>query len=235
MHANRQIVMNEPDTVPCAGPGGTLIGLVNNSLWTGLRAGTTTPITGARRDRYGQGLWLTERPRVGSTEVWEMLNTSEYSHPMHLHLVQFQVLNRQKIHADRYLAAWASHFPGGTYEGQLCDGTLGKVDYQPGQIIPGYGPPLDYLAPNADGALGGNPAFGPFLAGPVMPPEPNEAGWKDTVNINPGQVTRLIARWAPAAEGVGTVRPGENRYPSTPPKDRATSGTATSSNTRTTR
>ncbi|WP_283843513.1 multicopper oxidase family protein [Kitasatospora humi] len=220
VHADRQLVLNEPDTVPCAvppgGSGGTLIALVNNSMWTGLRAGTSTPIEGSRPDRYGQGLWLTERPRVGATEIWEVLNTSLFAHPMHLHLVSFQVLNRQCIDVAGYLAAWAAEFPGGTYEGQLCDGTLGEVDYQPGTVIPGYGPPRDYLTPNADGALGGNPAFSPFLTGPVLPPDPNEAGWKDTVNTNPGQVTRLIARWAPSTTEVAAVSPGENRYPFDP-------------------
>ncbi|MER7848943.1 multicopper oxidase domain-containing protein [Kitasatospora sp. NPDC096077] len=219
--ANRQLVLNEQDTVPCAVQPpdnlcGTIIALVNNSMWTGLRGGTSTPIEGSRLDRYGQGLWLTEQPRVGATEIWEILNTSDFAHPMHLHLVSFQVLNRQCIKVDDYLNAWAAEFPGGTYEGQLCDGTIGKVDYPPGTIIPGYGPPRDYLAPNADGALGGNPAFSPFLTGPVLPPDPNEAGWKDTVNTNPGQVTRLIARWAPSTARVADVAPGENHFPFDP-------------------
>lgn len=220
VHANRQLVLNEQDTAPCAVPPdgncGTLIALVNNSLWTGLRAGTTTPIEGSRRDRYGQGLWLTEQPRVGATEIWEILNTSDFAHPIHLHLVSFQVLNRQGIKVNDYLDAWAAEFPGGTYEGQLCDGTLGEVVYQPGTVIPGYGPPRDYLTPNADGALGGNPAFSRFLTGPVLPPDPSEAGWKDTVNTNPGQVTRVIARWAPSTTEVAAVVPGENRYPFDP-------------------
>ncbi|TQF04571.1 hypothetical protein E6W39_22990 [Kitasatospora acidiphila] len=82
--------------------------------------------------------------------------------------------------------------------------------------MPGYGPPRAYPTPNADGALGGNPAFSPFLTGPVLPPDPNEAGWKDTVNANPGQVTRLITRWAPGTTEVAAVAPGENRYPFDP-------------------
>ncbi|WP_051450111.1 multicopper oxidase family protein [Actinospica robiniae] len=216
----RQLVLNEPDTVPCAqrpgDPGGTLIALVNNSMWTGLRAGTEQPIQGSRPDGYGQGLWLTERPRVGSTEVWEILVTSDFAHPMHLHLIQFQVLNRQDIDVAAYRRAWAKEFPGGTYEGQLCNGSIGKVDYKPGEIIPGYGPPRDYLVPNADGALGGNPAFSPYLTGPLVPPNPNEAGWKDTVNTMPNQVTRLIARWAPSQTPANGAAPGQNRFPFDP-------------------
>ncbi len=30
-----------------------------------------------------------------------------------------------------------------------------------------------------------------------MPPDPNEAGWKDAVHALPGQVTRIVVRFAP--------------------------------------
>jgi spore coat protein A len=220
VHANRQLVINEPETVPCAvppgGSAGTLIALVNNTQFDGLRAGTRIPVSGSRPDRYRQGLWVTERPRVGATEVWELLNGSIFAHPMHIHLVQFQVLNRQDVKAEAYFKDWAKEFPGGTYEGQLRSGKLGEVHYEPGEIIPGYGSPRDYLTPNADGALGGNPAFSPYLTGPVVPAHPNEAGWKDTVNIMPGQVARLIARWAPLTTRTGGVAPGENLFPFDP-------------------
>ena len=38
---------------------------------------------------------VTENPARGSTEVWELYNFTEDGHPIHLHLVQFQVVNRQ--------------------------------------------------------------------------------------------------------------------------------------------
>jgi FtsP/CotA-like multicopper oxidase with cupredoxin domain len=62
---------------------------------------------------------------------------------------------------------------------------------------PGFGPPLNYNVPNADGAIGGNPAVTPFLKNGARPPAPNEAGWKDTVIMYPGEVTRIAVRWAP--------------------------------------
>ena len=37
--------------------------------------------------------WQT--PVAGSTEVWEIYNLSEDVHPMHFHLVNVQVINRQ--------------------------------------------------------------------------------------------------------------------------------------------
>ena len=36
----------------------------------------------------------TELPLKGTTEIWEITNSSPGSHPIHLHLVQFQVLDR---------------------------------------------------------------------------------------------------------------------------------------------
>jgi spore coat protein A len=50
---------------------------------------------------------------------------------------------------------------------------------------------------NADGAIGGNPAIGSYLKDGIMPPNPNEAGWKDTVVMKPGEVTRIVVRFAP--------------------------------------
>jgi bilirubin oxidase len=38
---------------------------------------------------------VTENPAVGATEVWELNNFTEDGHPIHIHLVQFQVVNRQ--------------------------------------------------------------------------------------------------------------------------------------------
>jgi spore coat protein A, manganese oxidase len=46
----------------------------------------------------GQKHWgdpITEDPKAGSMEIWSFANTTGDVHPMHLHLVQFQVLNRQ--------------------------------------------------------------------------------------------------------------------------------------------
>ena len=43
-----------------------------------------------------------------SLEVWEFVNTTVDAHPIHLHLVQFQVLNRQPVDAEDYLAARAT-------------------------------------------------------------------------------------------------------------------------------
>jgi FtsP/CotA-like multicopper oxidase with cupredoxin domain len=38
---------------------------------------------------------ITENPAVGATEVWEMYNFTADAHPIHIHEIQFQVLERQ--------------------------------------------------------------------------------------------------------------------------------------------
>jgi spore coat protein A len=42
----------------------------------------------------------TENPAVGDTELWEVYNTTPDAHPVHLHLVHFDPVDRQKFKAD---------------------------------------------------------------------------------------------------------------------------------------
>jgi len=52
------------------------------------------------RCHYRPALGRSHRvPLQGATEVWEFRNTQPVMHPMHIHLVEFQVLNRQAIDA----------------------------------------------------------------------------------------------------------------------------------------
>jgi spore coat protein A len=59
------------------------------------------PCTGSRWTINGRD-WddIVEMPRLGTTEIWRFVNTSGHAHPMHLHLVQFQVLDRQAQGAE---------------------------------------------------------------------------------------------------------------------------------------
>ena len=45
--------------------------------------------------RWGDA--ITETPLLNSTEVWEIYNTAVDAHPIHLHLVAFQVIDRQDL------------------------------------------------------------------------------------------------------------------------------------------
>jgi FtsP/CotA-like multicopper oxidase with cupredoxin domain len=175
----RQLTLNE-----IMGPGGPLEVVLNNTKWSGVRPDGSvradfTPVTVGSVTTY-----YSERPAEGTTEVWEIINLTADAHPIHTHLTQVQVLNRQRFDVRKYLAAYTAAFGGVT-------------------MPDGYGPPGDYGVANADGALGGNPGVGKFLKGPRTPPLANEAGWKDTVIMLPGQVTRIALRFAPTDKPVG--------------------------------
>ncbi len=45
----------------------------------------------------------TEIPTVGTTEEWKIINTTMDAHPIHSHLVQFQLLSRQQYNAEQYM------------------------------------------------------------------------------------------------------------------------------------
>lgn len=189
-------VQKDPVTgLPTCYPGGPLEILVNNTKWSGVAPGGTprldfTPVT-----VNGVTTYFSEIPREGDTEVWEIVNLTADAHPIHLHLVQFQLMNRQKFNKSKYTGVYNAAFPGGMF-------------------IPAYGPPLDYNTGNIR-ALGGNPDITPYLQGPVIPPLPNEAGWKDTVIAYPGQVTRIAVRFAPTDKAVNAA-PSMLYYPFDP-------------------
>ena len=55
---------------------------------------------------------ITVRPKLGDTEVWHLINPTDDAHPIHLHLVRFQLLDRQPFAAAAYLARWGAERPG---------------------------------------------------------------------------------------------------------------------------
>ena len=191
----RQLTLNEviapPSTVGgVTYPGGPLEILVNNTELVGTdRTDFTAITTGGITEYYS------ELPHEGETEIWEVVNLTADAHPIHLHLVQFQLMNRQSFDVKKYSTVYAAAFPGGTYQ-------------------PGFGPPLDYNTGNPR-ALGGNPDITPYLKGPARPPAANEAGWKDTVIMFPGEVTRIVVRWAPTDLPASTD-PTDASYPFDP-------------------
>ncbi len=158
--------------------------LLNNTKYNGKRPDGTVP-PGFTQPDPNVDTWYSEIVQEGTTEVWEIINLTVDAHPMHLHLVQFQLLNRQEFDTIGYQAAYDAVFPGGAW-------------------VPEYGPPNPYNTANASGYVGGNPDVTPFLIdpatglpAPIIPPKQNERGWKDTVVMLPGQVTRIAVRFAP--------------------------------------
>jgi spore coat protein A len=210
----RQLTLNEVMGMPInaidpvtnvltAYPGGPLEILVNNTKWSGLVGGMThrpdftssaIPVPPPPATQVGTYTTdFSEMPQEGDTEVWEIVNLTADAHPIHLHAVQFQILNRQSFNVNTYGAAYAAAFTGGPLP--LPTGPMGCTA---GFYCPGYGPPLAYGPSVASGGkLGGNPDVTPFLQGPIQPPLASEAGWKDTALNMPGMVTRYAVRWAP--------------------------------------
>ncbi|MBV8137390.1 MAG: multicopper oxidase domain-containing protein [Deltaproteobacteria bacterium] len=45
---------------------------------------------------------ITEKPRIDSTEIWNLVNLTDEVHPIHLHLVRFQVLDRRVFERFEY-------------------------------------------------------------------------------------------------------------------------------------
>lgn len=180
----RQLTLNE-----VIGAGGPLELLINNTKWSGQSPdGSIRPdFAGVTVGGVTEG--FSELPNEGDTELWEVVNLTADAHPIHTHLTQVQLLNRQAFNVGQYVAAYDNAFP--------------AAPGSPGGYLPGYGPPLDYHTGNPL-ALGGNPDVTPYLQGPAKPPEPNEAGWKDTVTMYPGQVTRMVVRYAPTDTPAGT-------------------------------
>jgi spore coat protein A len=47
---------------------------------------------------------VTEKPVANTVEVWNLINTTDDSHPIHLHLVRVQILDRRPFDAFTYTA-----------------------------------------------------------------------------------------------------------------------------------
>ena len=107
---------------------------------------------------------VSETPAEGTTEEWVIVNPTADTHPIHLHLVQFQLVGRQAFQVKQYQAAWMAA------QGGMMPPFMNEV------VVP-----VD-------------PA--PYLKGKARGPLPSELGWKDTVQMNPGEVTRIRVRFA---------------------------------------
>ena len=74
----------DEDQEEIEGPVEALLGTVTAGIWTERK-------------------WMdavTENPALGATEVWEMYNTTGDAHPMHIHEIVFEVVNREGLALD---------------------------------------------------------------------------------------------------------------------------------------
>jgi spore coat protein A len=105
--------------------------------------GTNVPTNpGARALAFGRAYHepSTENPAAGDYEIWEIANLSADTHPIHFHLVNVQILWRQKFGLSGY---------------------TGTPNYK----------------------------------GSPVGPDANELGWKETVRMNPGEVTSVLMKF----------------------------------------
>jgi FtsP/CotA-like multicopper oxidase with cupredoxin domain len=85
------------------GPKEALLGVLDGTgngvplKWTDTSGESTlVPVTMADGTTVNM-IPVTENPTVGATEDWEMFNFTADAHPIHLHLVRFEVLGREAI------------------------------------------------------------------------------------------------------------------------------------------
>ena len=204
--------------------GGPLEILVNNTRWTGRKPDSSPNNMTTDPDQPGftsDGLnnYLSELPVEGTTEIWEIVNLTMDAHPIHTHLAQFQLMNRQAFSGDPdartgYYQAYDAAFSGGDIDPE-------KGTAFPAHVFkPSFGPPLSYSPSSVSGGkYGGNPDIVPYLSGPAAPPNANEAGWKDTVLAPPGMITRFVVRWAPTEVPVNPGNTASLRYAFVPNDD----------------
>ena len=46
---------------------------------------------------------ITEKPKLNTCEIWELVNLTADVHPIHLHMVRFQILDRRRFDGFEYM------------------------------------------------------------------------------------------------------------------------------------
>jgi spore coat protein A len=115
---------------------------------------------------------VTETPALNSTEDWWLVNLSADTHPIHLHLVQFEIMERHPLDVAGYQAALtaARNQAGGPFV------NLDPATNRATLVTPNN--PIQYVDLTTN-----------------LPVGANEKGPKDTVRANPMQATRIRAHF----------------------------------------
>ena len=121
----------------------------------------------------------TENPALGSTEEWEIWNATGDAHPVHLHLVHFEVLGRQEIEWDSNTTEDDRVIPNDLHAAPAGHGT-----YLVNQ------PVVQHNGLQGIGFKFVNLTYGPIVP---QPAEYVENTPKDMVTALPGQITRIKA------------------------------------------
>ena len=138
-----------------------------------------------------------EAPMLNSVEEWDIVNTTGDAHPIHLHLTQFRLLNRQPIAVDPATGE-TTYLTDGLNCGGANASATNCAASLPSPGAAGTGP---WPAPSVT----------PYLDGGAWEPAANEAGWKDTIVSLPGTVTRIIVPFGGAAAGIPAPFVGDSK------------------------
>lgn len=78
---------------------------------------------------------VTESVKLGATESWNLVNLTEDTHPIHLHLVRFQILDRRPFDVDEYVAKKTLRYVGPAQEPPMHErGWKDVVQVYPGMV-----------------------------------------------------------------------------------------------------
>ena len=176
--------------------------LGNYINWPNTSVYSSVGLTGPMEGSIAWHSPTTENPALGSIEEWEAWNVTGDAHPVHLHLVHFEILGREEI-------VWDTN----TIEAgdTLLDGTTATEDDET-RVIPN----AKALSPANNGtylvtqptvqhnSVAGDPStygsgfriVNPTSGGVVTKPDEYvENAPKDMVTALPGQVTRIKAKF----------------------------------------
>jgi spore coat protein A len=155
--------------------------------WPNTPVYSSVNLTGQMEGSVAWHSPTTENPALGSTEEWEIWNMTGDAHPVHLHLVHFEILGRQELNFDSntdedgFMPAGVTPADDGVYLESQPTVQHNSVAGDPGT----YGVGFRIVHPTNS-----NDAYGADL--------PQPAGYvenapKDMVTALPGQVTRIKA------------------------------------------
>ena len=157
IHVGRTVTQTGPTTIPSSIPGGRKADLSDPVVTRYITLNEIDPeevewYLDLNGERFGDA--TPAETRVGTVEDWVYVNLTGDTHPMHTHLVTFQVIGRTPFDAEAYAEQYETE-----------TGVPGGIDPTP------------------------------FATGPMLPPAPEERGFKDTVKANPGYFTTVRAKF----------------------------------------
>lgn len=78
---------------------------------------------------------ITQKPKLNSIEIWNLVNLTVDTHPIHLHLVQFLILGRRPFDVDQYVATGQIVYTGPAIAPDFNErGWKDTVRANPGQV-----------------------------------------------------------------------------------------------------